>query len=115
MLQIEGIADANTQRLNSRRMLGMLSEGEKCGRFKVCRHCRGLVDLGLYGLSHKELSFYFERHGESSENCEQRRSMICFSCFKESLWLLWENRQRGLGYERECSLGNQGISGERLA
>lgn len=74
MLQIEGIADANTQRLHSGRMFGTLSEGEKCG--SVCRHCRGLVDLGLYGLSHRDFSFYFERHGESSENCEQRRSMI---------------------------------------
>ena len=75
-LQVEGIADVNTQRLNSRKMLGMLSEGEKCGRFKVCRHCRSLVDLGLYGLSHKDFSFYFERNGESLENCEQRRGMI---------------------------------------
>lgn len=33
-LQVEGTADANTQRLNSRKMLGMLSEGEKCGRFR---------------------------------------------------------------------------------
>ena len=41
MLQIEGIADANTQRVNSIKMLGMLSEGEKCGRLKVCRHLQG--------------------------------------------------------------------------
>ena len=33
-LQVEGTADANTQRLNSRKLLGMLSEGEKCGRFR---------------------------------------------------------------------------------
>ena len=41
VLQIEGIADANTQRVNSIKMLGMLSEGEKSGRLKVCRHLQG--------------------------------------------------------------------------